>query len=143
MVPTSRESRMIAQRLFSEEDMTFAMWASKAPRSLGSSGVNAAMRTDSGSRICSKIAARSETSTGRSANCDTRTVLLLLALVVRGGVDLVKRRSPAPHFLDDLFGGLAPDERLGIVVPVLGPQLYRLCQRLDRSRTRRGVGAAR
>src|SRR6266511_6419749 len=53
------------------------------------------------------------------------------APVVRRGVDLVKRCSPAPHLLDDLFGGLAPDERLGIVVPVLGPQLYRLSQRLD------------
>src|SRR6266496_4430004 len=39
--------------------------------------------------------------------------------------------SSAPHLLDDLFGGLAPDEGLGIVVPVLGPQLYRLSQRLD------------
>src|SRR6266516_617333 len=52
-------------------------------------------------------------------------------LVVRRGVDLVKRCSSAPHLLDDLFGGLAPDEGLGIVVPVLGPQLYRLPQRLD------------
>jgi len=60
-----------------------------------------------------------------------RTVLLVLALVVRRGVDLVKRCSSAPHLLDDLFGGLAPDEGLGIVVPVLGPQLYRLSQRLD------------
>jgi hypothetical protein len=60
-----------------------------------------------------------------------RTVLLLLALVVRRGVDLVKRCSSAPRLLDDLFGGLAPDEGLGIVVPVLGPQLYRLSQRLD------------
>jgi hypothetical protein len=53
MVPMRRESRMIAQSRFSEEDMIFAMWASKALRSLGYSGVNAAMRTDSGSRICS------------------------------------------------------------------------------------------
>src|SRR3989442_6081826 len=101
MVPTSRESRMITQNLFSKEDMIFAMWASKALRSLGSSAVNAAMRTDSGSRICSKIASRSETSTGRSANCDMRTVLLVLALVVRRDVDLVKRCSPAPHLLDE------------------------------------------
>src|SRR6266511_5779347 len=128
MVPTSRDSRMMARSLFSEEDMTFAIWASKALRSFGSSGVNAAMRTDSGSRICSKIASRSPTSTGRSATCDMRTVLLVLALVVRRGV---KRCSSAPHLLDDLFGGLAPDEGLGIVVPVLGPQLYRLSQRLD------------
>src|SRR6266487_51666 len=131
MVPTSRSARMMARSLFSEEDMTFAIWASKALRSFGSSGVNAAMRTDSGSRICSKIASRSPTSTGRSATCDMRTVLLVLALVVRRGVDLVKRCSSAPHLLDDLFGGLAPDEGLGIVVPVLGPQLYRLSRRLD------------
>jgi hypothetical protein len=53
------------------------------------------------------------------------TVLLVLALVVRRGVELVKRWSSAPHLLGDLFGGLAPDEGLGIVVPVRGPQLYR------------------
>jgi hypothetical protein len=80
--------------------------ASKAIRSLGSSGVNAAMRTDSGSRICAKIASRSETSTGRSANCDMQTVLLVRAAqqVLRCGVDLVKRCPPARHLLDVLFG---------------------------------------
>ena len=71
---------MIARNLFSEEDMIVAMCASKALRSLGSSGVNAAMRTDCGSLICSKIASRSETSTGRSATCEMLTVLLVLAL---------------------------------------------------------------
>jgi hypothetical protein len=33
-----------------------------------------------------------------------RTVLLVLALVVRCGVDLVKHCSSAPHLLDDLVG---------------------------------------
>jgi len=59
---------MIARNVFSDEDTILAMWVSKALRSFGSSAVNAAMRTDSWSRICSKIASRSETSTGRSAN---------------------------------------------------------------------------
>jgi hypothetical protein len=45
---------MTRVRLVEDEEI-FAMWASKARRSLGSSAVNAAMRTDSGSHISSKI----------------------------------------------------------------------------------------
>ena len=43
------------------------MWASKAARSDGSLAVNAAIRTDTGSLICSKIASRSASSTARRA----------------------------------------------------------------------------
>jgi hypothetical protein len=113
MVPTSRESQMMARSVFSEEDMTFAIWASNALRSFGSSLVNAATRTDSGSRICSKIASRSLTSTGRSANCDMPTVLLVLALVARHGLALVKRSSPAPHLLEISSAVLRQTKGLG------------------------------
>src|SRR5215216_4820404 len=105
---------MIAQSLFSDEDMIFAMWASKALRSLGSSAVNAAMRTDSGSRICSKIASRSETSTGRSVNCDMRTVLLVPGQGVRRGVGIVRdlARLDPPRLESDLG--------LGVLVVLVG-----------------------
>ena len=59
IVPTSRSSCVMARRVISGEAISVAMWASKAPRSSGSSTVNAAMRTDSGSRRCSKTASRS------------------------------------------------------------------------------------
>ena len=45
------------------------------------------------------------------------------ALVVRRGFDLVEGGSSAADFCDDLFGGLVPDEGLGVVVPVFGPDL--------------------
>src|SRR6476646_10073728 len=70
------------------------------------------MRTDSAARICSKIASRSATSTGRSATCDVRTILLVLAAVVRRGVNLLQRCSSGPHLLADLLGDLAPGEGL-------------------------------
>ena len=44
-------------------------------------------------------------------------------LVVRRGFDLVEGGSSAADFCDDLFGGLVPDEGLGVVVPVFGPDL--------------------
>ena len=47
----------------------------------------------------------------------------LLSLVVRRGFDLVEGGSSAADFCDDLFGGLVPDEGLGVVVPVFGPDL--------------------
>ena len=46
-----------------------------------------------------------------------------LLLVVRRGFDLVEGGSSAADFCDDLFGGLVPDEGLGVVVPVFGPDL--------------------
>ena len=46
-----------------------------------------------------------------------------LSLVVRRGFDLVEGGSSAADFCDDLFGGLVPDEGLGVVVPVFGPDL--------------------
>ncbi len=47
----------------------------------------------------------------------------LVGLVVRRGFDLVEGGSSAADFCDDLFGGLVPDEGLGVVVPVFGPDL--------------------
>ena len=44
-------------------------------------------------------------------------------LVVRRGFGLGECGTSASDFGDDLFGGLVPDERSGVVVPVLGPQL--------------------
>ena len=44
-------------------------------------------------------------------------------LVVRRGFDLVEGGSSAADLCDDLFGGLVPDEGLGVVVPVFGPDL--------------------
>jgi hypothetical protein len=42
--------------------------------------------------------------------------------VVRRGFDLVgERGSASTDFGDDLLCGLVPDERLGVVVPVVGP----------------------
>ena len=43
--------------------------------------------------------------------------------MVRRGFDLVEGGSSAADFCDDLFGGLVPDEGLGVVVPVFGPDL--------------------
>ena len=48
---------------------------------------------------------------------------VVLRLVVRRGFDLVEGGSSAADFCDDLFGGLVPDEGLGVVVPVFGPDL--------------------
>jgi hypothetical protein len=76
---------MIAQILFSDEDMICYVGVEGASIARVFSG-ECRMRTDSGSRICSKIASRSETSTGRSANCDMRTVLLGSGLGVRRGM---------------------------------------------------------
>ncbi|MPZ66413.1 MAG: hypothetical protein GEU83_13180, partial [Pseudonocardiaceae bacterium] len=44
-------------------------------------------------------------------------------LVVRRGFDLVESLSSSAHLVDDLVGGFVPDEGLGVVVPVLGPEL--------------------
>ncbi|MPZ66711.1 MAG: 4'-phosphopantetheinyl transferase superfamily protein [Pseudonocardiaceae bacterium] len=46
-----------------------------------------------------------------------------VALVVRRGFDLVESLSSSAHLVDDLVGGFVPDEGLGVVVPVLGPEL--------------------
>jgi hypothetical protein len=51
MLPTSWSSQVIARLMMPGDDLTLAMCASNAPPSSGSSGVNAAIRTDSGSRI--------------------------------------------------------------------------------------------
>jgi hypothetical protein len=50
MLPTSRPSAVTARMVTSDDALIFAMWASRAARSPGSSAVKAAIRTDSGSR---------------------------------------------------------------------------------------------
>ena len=70
-LPTSRPSRVTARWVTSGEVLTFAMWRSNAARSSGSPETKAAIRTDSGSRICSNKASRSESSTSRSATSAT------------------------------------------------------------------------
>jgi hypothetical protein len=63
----------VTARLVASGDVrAFAMWTSNVARSSGFSAVKAAIRTDSGSRICSNKASRSESSTGRSATSATR-----------------------------------------------------------------------
>ena len=57
------------------------------------------------------------------AKLDTAGRRWALLLVVRRGFDLVEGGSSAADFCDDLFGGLVPDEGLGVVVPVFGPDL--------------------
>src|SRR5215204_891425 len=44
-------------------------------------------------------------------------------LVVRRGIGSGEGGSSSADFVDDLLGGDMPDERLGVVVPVLGPGL--------------------
>jgi hypothetical protein len=51
MLPTSWPSQVTARSAISGEDLTPAMCASNAVLSSGSLGVNAAIQTDSGSRI--------------------------------------------------------------------------------------------
>ena len=67
MLPARWPSQITALTVMSGELLTLAMCASKAFRSSGSWGVKAAIRTPSGSRICSNNASRSPSSTGRSA----------------------------------------------------------------------------
>jgi hypothetical protein len=74
MLPTSRPSTVTARVVASGNVRTFAMWTSNAVRSSGFSAVKAAIRTDSGSRICSNKASRSESSIGRSATSATSTL---------------------------------------------------------------------
>ena len=59
-VPTNEESNVTTRTVLAGEFLTVAMWASKAHRSLGSGAVKAAIATNAGSRIISKIASRSE-----------------------------------------------------------------------------------
>ena len=57
-------------------------------------------------------------------------------LVVRRGFDLAVESHPsAPDFLDDLIGALVPDEGLGIVVPMLGPELDAFDEFVDAAET--------
>jgi hypothetical protein len=62
MLPTSRPSTVMTRFVTPGDVRTFAMWRSNAVRSSGSSAVKAAIRTDSGSRICANKASRSESS---------------------------------------------------------------------------------
>src|SRR5215204_3086757 len=52
-------------------------------------------------------------------------------LMVRRGFGLGECGSSAAYFGDDLFGGLVPDERSGVVVPVFGPQFDRVDEGVD------------
>ncbi|MPZ66128.1 MAG: helix-turn-helix domain-containing protein, partial [Pseudonocardiaceae bacterium] len=54
---------------------------------------------------------------------DLRALAHRMGLVVRRGFDLVESLSSSAHLVDDLVGGFVPDEGLGVVVPVLGPEL--------------------
>ena len=69
-LPTSAPSRVIARDTIDGEPSCRAMRASNSARSEGSSEVNAAIRTDSGSRIWSNSASRSSGDTARSATSD-------------------------------------------------------------------------
>ncbi len=62
--------------------------------------------------------------------------------MVRRGFGFGECGPAASDFLDDLVGGLLPDEGFGVVVPVLGPQLDGLNESVD-AVERAGVAAAR
>src|SRR5215472_4675152 len=74
MLPASRPSTVTARVVAPANVRTFAMRASNAVRSSGFPAVKAAIWTDSGSRIGSDKASRSESSIGRSATSATTTL---------------------------------------------------------------------
>src|SRR2546423_931318 len=111
-LPTSSPSRVTARSSTSGEVRSFAMCASKAARSSGSREVNAAIRTDSGSRDCANNASRSPSSTGRSS---TATSAGLEEEAGGGGV----RRQPAGGVGEARLGqrGPAAERHDGTLAP--------------------------